>query len=802
MQDFEKLGSFYLGREYDPTAGKTQDGLVLYDSKDLVTHAVCVGMTGSGKTGLCIGLLEEAAIDGVPAIVIDPKGDLGNLLLQFPKLAPSDFEPWINEDDARRDGTNISEFAAKQAQLWTDGLAKWGQSKERIAKLRATSDLCIYTPGSNSGLGLSILKSFSAPTGSAKEDPELVADKVQSAVSGLLALTGIEADPLTSREHILISNLLTKAWSEDQDLDMPNLIQQIQQPPFARIGVMEVESFFPAKDRFALSMRINNLLASPSFASWMEGEPMDIQRLLYTSTGKPKISIISIAHLSDSERMFVVSLLLNEMLSWTRSQTGTTSLRAIVYMDEIFGYFPPTANPPSKKPLLTLLKQARAFGVGMVLATQNPVDLDYKGLSNCGTWFIGRLQTERDQDRLLDGLESAASQASTHLDRNQIRQLIASLGKRVFLMNNIHDSGPTLFETRWCLSYLRGPLTRTQIKSLMDPVRADALAAVNPSKTSPAPTFKETASARPVLPPDVPQAFLALRGDGEGICYQPSLLAAVQIRFTDTKMGLDEIQERYYLTPIKDDQMPVQWPEEAAEVEAHPEDLEDEPTANVAYGALAASAMKLKSYTGWQKDLVTWVYGSAALNGFRVSDLKLTSKAKESEGEFRARIQQTMREQRDRALDTLKSKYSSKFTALQEKLRKAEAAKAKEEAESSADKWNLAISVGSSILGAVLGKKKVSATSVRGVSGAARAFGKMQKGSSDVDRAEDSVEALQQMLKELEEQFQVESEALASRFDAANVQLEVVAVKPKKANIQVRYFGLVWAPYRGDEAAW
>src|SRR5712671_2206543 len=393
--DFEKLGVFYLGRPYDPQQKKSQDGVLLYDSKDLVTHAVCVGMTGSGKTGLCLALIEEAAIDGIPAILIDPKGDLANLLLTFPGLRPEDFRPWINEDDARRKNLSPDDYARQQAELWQKGLAAW--------------------------------------------DEELLRERIGTTATSLLGLLGIDADPIKSREHILIATILDAAWRQGRELDLAGLIQQIQTPPVKRVGVLDLDASFPSKDRFALAMSLNNLLAAPGFGAWMEGEPLDVDALLHTPEGKPRVAIVSIAHLSDAERMFFVSLLLNQVVGWMRTQSGTTSLRALLYMDEIFGFFPPVANPPSKTPLLTLLKQARAFGVGVVLATQNPVDLDYKGLSNTGTWLIGRLQTERDKARVLDGLEGAAGTAGQGFDRAGLERILSGLSTRVFLMNNVHE---------------------------------------------------------------------------------------------------------------------------------------------------------------------------------------------------------------------------------------------------------------------------------------------------------------------------------------------------------------------------
>lgn len=466
--DYEKLGAFYLGRPYDLAAKGPTPGLVLYDSKDLVTHAVCVGMTGSGKTGLCIDVIEEAALDGIPTIAIDPKGDLTNLLLTFPQLRPEDFRPWINEEDGTKKGLSPDAYAAQQAEAWKSGLAAWGEDGERIARLREAADFAIYTPGSNAGIPVSILASFAAPPQALRDDAELFRERVGTTVTSLLGLIGVEADPVQSREHVLLSTLFTNAWSAGQDLDLAALVAQIQKPAVTRIGVMDLDSFYPAKDRLKLALALNNLLAAPGFTAWLEGVPLDIATLLHTPDGKPRVAIMSIAHLSDAERMFFVSLLLNQVLGWMRAQSGTTSLRAILYMDEIFGFFPPVATPASKQPLLTLLKQARAFGLGVLLATQNPVDLDYKGLSNAGTWFLGRLQTERDKARVLEGLEGVAAAANASFDKRQIDTMLTGLGSRVFLMNNVHEDGPRLLESRWSMSYLRGPLTRDQIKKLMD----------------------------------------------------------------------------------------------------------------------------------------------------------------------------------------------------------------------------------------------------------------------------------------------------------------------------------------------
>jgi hypothetical protein len=454
VSDFEKLGQFFLGKSYDT------DDLVLYDSKDLVTHAVCVGMTGSGKTGLCLGVLEEAIIDGIPAIVIDPKGDLSNLLLTFPQLRPEDFRPWINDRRRGKKGLDPDAFAAQQARCGPRGSPSGDRTRRADPAARDAADVAIYTPGSSAGLAVSVLKSFDAPPPEILEDGELFRERIASTATSLLGLVGMQADPLQSREHILLSAILDARVGRGAGPGHPGADPTDPEPPFTKLGVMELESVFPAKERFGLAMTLNNLVASPGFGAWTTGEPLDIGAMLFTPQGKPRVT-----HLLDRapgrRGADVLRVAADEPDPGVDApQSGTTSLRALVYMDEIAGYFPPTANPPSKQPMLTLMKQARAFGVGMVLATQNPVDLDYKGLANAGTWFIGRLQTERDKQRVLDGLEAASAQASTKFDRASCDRLISGLESRVFLMNNVHEDGPILMQTRWCLSYLRGPLTR------------------------------------------------------------------------------------------------------------------------------------------------------------------------------------------------------------------------------------------------------------------------------------------------------------------------------------------------------
>ena len=784
MQDFEKLGAFYLGRPFDLQQKKPKEGLLLYDSKDLVTHAVCVGMTGSGKTGLCIALLEEAAIDSIPAIIIDPKGDLGNLLLTFPNLAPEDFQPWLNE----------GEDAAQQAQLWKDGLAKWGEDGERIKRLRDAADFRIYTPGSNAGIPVSILKSFDAPNDSVRDDSELLAEQINTTVTSLLGLIGITADPLRSREHILISNILSHTWSNGKNLDIGGLIQQIQAPPMTKIGVMELDSFFPAQDRLELAMALNHLLASPTFASWMEGEPLDIQQLLHTSTGKPRLSIFSIAHLGDAERMFFVSLLLNQVLGWMRTQSGTTSLRAILYMDEIFGYFPPVANPPSKLPLLTLLKQGRAFGLGVVLATQNPVDLDYKGLANSGTWFIGRLQTERDKARVLEGLEGIAAGTGQAFDKQGMEQLLAGLSNRIFLLNNVHDDAPEVFETRWTMSYLRGPLTRAQIKSLMDSVKSEGRSV---ETTPPPPQLKPTGGneQQPILPAEITQYFLPVRSAGT-VSYQPMLLGHAEIHYSKSKT-IDLTQTLTLLAPFADGPIDLDWTD-AKPIDLPVEDLESTPQPRAQFAELPPKAAKPKSYATWRKDFAAWLYQNQRLELFESPSLELVSNPGESERDFRIRLQQLAREQRDDAVEKLRQKYAPKFAQLEDRKRRAEQTVAREAEQAKDQKLQTAISFGATLLSSFMGRKRVSMSTLGRATTAARGVSRSRREAEDVDRAEDNVAAITQRLADLQAQFNAETESLKTSSDPQSEQFDKVSLKPTKANINVKLLTLVWAPYLQD----
>jgi hypothetical protein len=812
MYDYEKLGVFYLGREYDLQQRALGQAEVLYDSKDLTTHAVIVGMTGSGKTGLGIALLEEAAIDNIPALIIDPKGDMGNLLLNFPELRAEDFEPWIEREEALRKGMSVPEFAARQAEIWKKGLADWNQPQDRLQRLREAADVAIYTPGSSAGLPLTILRSFDTPPPAVMNDSDALRERISSAVSGLLTLLNLDADPLRSKEHIYLSNILDAAWRAGRSLDLPGLIREIQQPPFTKIGIMDLDTIFPAGDRMRLAMAINNILASPGFAAWTQGEPLNISRLLYTPEGKPRLTVLSIAHLNDAERMFFVTILLNEVLAWVRSQPGTSSLRAILYMDEVFGYLPPTANPPSKLPMLTLLKQARAFGLGLVLATQNPVDLDYKALSNAGTWFLGRLQTERDKLRVLDGLEGVAAATGSRFDRKEMEQMLSALGSRVFLMNNVHEDHPAVFQSRWALSYLRGPLTRDQINRLMadrisqQPVSpvlrsAQAAAAAGAERPPAVPLPEAVASTQPILPPEIKQDFVAVDRHvtrDARIEYRPALLGTGKLHYVDSKSSVDQWDEFAWLVHVQGSLPRDVWsaadsiPEESLE-------YDDAPWPGASFAELPGELTKVRSYSSFATALKGAVYQKERLRMYYSPDYKLYSNPDDSEGDFRGRLQLRAHEQRDLEIEKLRQKYATRFNTIEGKLLRAQQRVDVEKQQAKSATMNAAWSFGTSVLGALLGRKAISSTTVSKAATAARAATRAADQRGDIGRAEQTMESILAEKAALEEQVQQEIDQLHARHNADRLRVETLELTPRKTDIAVDAVYLLWFPYELDE---
>ncbi|GAB4113728.1 MAG: DUF87 domain-containing protein [Acidobacteriota bacterium] len=796
--EFEQLGVFYLGKEYDPHTGTTSGRLVLYDSRDLTTHAVVLGMTGSGKTGLCIDLLEEAAIDRVPALIIDPKGDITNLLLQFPDLQPADFLPWINPDDAARKGMSPEEFAAHQAQLWRRGLAEWGQDGERIRRLGQSADFRIYTPGSETGRPVSLLHSLDPPRLDWSQDVEALRERIEATVSALLGLLGLQADPLRSREHILLSHLMEHFWRQGEPLDLGRLILAIQKPPLSRLGVFDLETFFPSQERFQLALSLNSLLASPSFAAWLQGDPLEIPEFLAAEDGRPRHSIFYIAHLGEPERIFFVTLLLNQLIGWMRTQPGTTSLRAVVYMDEIFGFFPPTANPPCKKPMLTLLKQARAFGVGMVLATQNPVDLDYKGLGNTGTWFIGRLQTERDKERVIDGLLGAAG--DTALDRTSLADLISRLGSRVFLLHNVHDTAPLVFQTRWALSYLRGPLTRQQIQRLQPSApsaagfRTGREPAAMPSQHLPAAETAGLSDTPPLLPQGVTQIFLPPRPGTEGsvsaggpLRYRPGLLGYGSIHFLDRKTGVDT-QRDFALLWQGLAVQPDLW-RQAEPWEGRYPFGATSPPAGARFEDLPAALSRPQELNRLAQELADHLVRTCRLEVLYCPQLQTYSRPDESDREFRLRLNQAAREVRDAEIARMAEQYRKQMEKIEERLRAAELALAHQKEAEKSRQTEFLVSVGETVLGMFLGRR-----TYRAASSSMSRYRQRTAAEQAVEKAEARVESLRQDLAALQDELRRKTEEVTSRWQQAGQELQTVAVRPARSGVRVQGVAVAWIP--------
>jgi hypothetical protein len=770
ISEYEKLGVFYLGRDVATRAP------FLYDSKHLTTHAVVIGMTGSGKTGLSIDLLEEAAIDGIPAIVVDPKGDLGNLLLTFPELRTEDFAPWAPQ------GSD----AKAEADKWREGLAQWGEDGARIQRLRDAVDIALYTPGSRVGQPLSILGSLAAPSERDREDAELVAERVTQVATSLLGLVGIEAEPGKSREHVLVATILQKAWAAGEDVDLAGLVTRVQDPPFDKVGVLDIESFFPKKERFDLAIAYNALLAAPGFDAWTSGPPLDVASLLWTQQGKPRISVLSIAHLDDAQRMFFVSLLLGQMVSWMRAQPGTPSLRALFFMDEVVGYFPPVAMPPSKRPLLVLLKQARAFGLGVVLATQNPVDLDYKGLSNAGTWLIGRLQTERDKARVLDGLEGVGARQG--FDRSEMDKVLSALDKRQFYVHDVHAEKPVVIESRWSLSYLRGPLTRDEIK------RLSKSAPVNETRVmeaAPKADAKDAAkNDRPVIPPDVTEVFFPTTTPNP--IYRPMLVGAARVHFEDAKTNLDFTREVMFVTPVVDGPVPVRWEDAKWAGGIDVRALAKDPAPGARFADVPPPLMDAKSYAKWQKELAAWLARTQGIARFKSTSTKpfTYSQAGEDERSFRARLSLTTREGRDDKTAAVREKYGTKIAALEDKIRRAQHAVQREQDEASQQRNQSAFDIGGGLLGAVLGRGTRGVIS--GASRAARSANRAAKQQKDVAREKENLDALLAKHQELQREANAALAKAAGSLDSATMPLETVVTKPKKSGIGVHLVALAW----------
>jgi hypothetical protein len=800
-----KPDKFFLGKAYELNQSEMLDTQVHYDPDDLTTHAVITGMTGSGKTGLGVIMLEEAALQGIPAIVVDPKGDLTNLLLHFPDLLPEDFKPWVDQDAARREGISVAEAAEKAASLWEKGLASYGLGKPDLRALSDAVDYAVYTPGSDAGLPVSILASLSAPPFPWEGNKEILRDKIASTVTAILGLIGLRGiDPVRSKEHILLSNIFEAAWRQGRDLEMATLIAHVQSPPFEKLGVLSLKQFYPEKERFELAMLLNNFLAAPAFQTWLEGQPLDIGKLLFTPQGRPRHSVFYLAHLDDQERMFFITLLYTAIETWMRTQKGSGSLRAMIYFDEIAGYLPPVANPPSKSIILRMLKQARAFGVGLILATQNPVDLDYKALSNAGTWMVGKLQTEQDKARLLDGLEGAAP----GVDRKAFDRMISLLDKRVFLLHNVHEDQPQVFHTRWAMNYLPGPLTRAQIPAVNDLVSAKTHGGTL-LKEKEAVTAKGSDAPGQDMAPAIPGALEthyfpagmafseALEKAGLSfdpgipsphVVYQPALSGQARVAFLDRKHNIS--QEMAFTVRI--DEMKrkglVRW-DNYLTGSVNLDALSSNPLPNTRFGTLDDLAIDDAKYVSDLKsDFEDWIYRTQAMT-IRINEtLEIAAGPDVSEKEFLTMCTEAAEEKEAAEIETVKAKYEKKLDDLEDNLRD-EILDLEEEKQELSHRRMEEVGKGvENILGLFTGRRRSITTSLT-----KRRM--TSKAKSDVEAAELEIQKIEKKMKQMEGELEDELMQVKARWNDVVDQVIEARVSPYKKNIFIELFGLVWLPY-------
>jgi hypothetical protein len=789
-------GHLFLGEHLEPGTRKRNGDPVLLEAADLTTHGVIVGMTGSGKTGLGVVLIEEALLAGIPTLAIDPKGDLGNLLLTFPEMKPDDFAPWVEDGEP-----------AEVAKQWSEGLAGWGIEPSRIAQLRDSAEFTIYTPGSTSGVPLDIVGGLDAPAEGA--DAETVADEVEGYVTGLLTMVGIEADPLASKEHILLSNLIHHAWSSGQGIDLAGLVGQVQDPPLRKLGVYELDDFYPAKERSKLAVTLNGLLASHSFAAWAEGPDIDLDRLLRAQDGdRPACAIVSLSHLSDQERQFVVSLLLGKLITWMRRQPGTDRLRVLVYFDEVMGFVPPSAMPPAKKPILTLFKSARAFGVGMVLATQNPVDVDYKGLANAGTWMIGRLQTEQDKARLLDGLSSAGGT----VDIKDVGDVIGGLGRREFMMRGTGREAPMLFTTRWAMSYLRGPLTREQISTLMagryqpSPPTEEATPTAPAEATGPTAgvpvTSADATETVPVAPPiadDVPVRWLApdapwaaqVGAVPNGAKLAPSLATRVSLLYDDDKLDLRETEEwEAVLFPLG----ATVDPAASIAVDHDDRDLRTEAPSGATYVLTDAPLDRKTFFTGVEKALVDHLYRTRTMQVMRNPELELVVRAGETPEEFAARCSAAADEGADRDQVALQAKYEGRIAKAREALGAAMDRVVQAEAAETTRRQSDVVAGAGSLLGAVLGGRRSARTMARDMGRVLTGRGRRDEAAQRVRSAENRAHDRQEAVTKLEADLARDLAAIDEKWTAKAAAIEPIEVPLERSDIRVTARCVVWIP--------
>ncbi len=776
VEIYEKLGLFYLGKDIDKDTLEATEALTLLKNKNFTTHATIIGMTGSGKTGLGVGIIEEATIDNIPSLIIDPKGDMGNLCLADSTFLPKSFEPWV-ADEARAKEKDVASYAEKIASMWKNGIESHHQDSARVEKFSKVKKT-IYTPGSSAGVSVNVLSSLEAPPAQILEDSDSFAAYIKTTVSSLLSLIGVEANPVESKEYILLAQLISTSWMEGDDLSIEDLIGRIISPPFKKIGVLPLDAFYPQSERFKFATKFNAIIASPTFKTWLEGESIDIQKMLYDENGKAKVAIFSISHLNDDERMFFVTLLLNKLIAWMRLQSGTSALKALLYMDEIFGFFPPVKNPPSKEPMLLLLKQARAYGIGVVLSTQNPVDLDYKGLSNMGTWFIGRLQTSQDIARVIDGL---GGKVGSSFDKKEISALLANLKKRTFFLKSAHLDDIRLFGTRWVMSYLKGPLKRDEISALMK----DQKSQLSTSKKKPVVKNVKVEGFEnySTLDNSIPQYFQVSLNESKQ--YTPSIMAECTLNFFNQTRGIDEEESFCLSLELESKFRSLEW-DDAETLDGSNKEkkncfnrLPKNSPKDAYFSEVPDIIIEDKKLRKTITSLKGWLYHEHKLELYRCKSPKLESKPYEPLSDFKVRLSDVLNEEKEEAIEVLQERYAKKEKVLTDRLERAMDKLEKEESDTTSSFLN----VGITVLGALFGKSRASI---------GRAGSRVLKERGDVNRAEERVEKVKDDIAELEEELEDKVDDLAEKFDIDEVKVEEFSIKLRKTDIGVNDIAVVW----------
>jgi hypothetical protein len=779
--DIDRKGTFYLGKVHDLEKGETVGPEVMYKSVDLTTHGFCVGMTGSGKTGLCVCVAEEAALQGIPVVAIDLKGDISNLLLSFPELDDASFTRWVPPAEAAKKDMTVEEYGADRAELWRKGLADSGIDGTRIKRLHDAVEFRLYTPGSDAGLPINIISSFRCPALDWDTEAETLHDKIATTVSAILGLVGFDTDPVKSTEHAFLSNVFEYRWREKKDITFEGLIYDIQNPPFDRLGALPTDEVFGEKERKKLALAVNNILASPTFKYWTAGvvglDFDEISRVavrdeIETTVKKPAVSVFYLAHLDDAERMFFITLLAQELVGWMRRQPGAADLAMLFYLDEIFGYLPSYPyNPPSKGPLTMLLKQGRAFGLGSLLTTQNPGDIDYKALTNCGTWFVGKLSTQRDKDKVLEGMEGLNLDEGG-LSREWLDKAISTLEGRVFIMHNAHEDRPYVFHTRWAMSYLRGPMTRDEIRELVagEP-------AAKPSVEAPAST-----------PVGVNQYHLK-RQKGRGN-YSPYVYAVADVIYRIDDGGSDYKQTVVRVVEAGSSVVEPKWDDPTRAVD-EAEVVAGAPAGELAPVSPAVADARAAALT--REAFEAYVKANVPLTLLRNTKLGTVSIPGEGKEEFEVRCGEVTEELASEEVDKLRDKLEPKLTKLEEKIAKEEGDIAKAEAMKKGGTVEAVAPIAGGVIGLLFGgsSKRVSSKDIiRGIGKVSKEKGKKKKYEAEIESSRELIEKYSAQIDELEAEIIERAADIDLKYLDYADDIEEFQVQPEA--VEVTRFGVLW----------